>query len=111
MFHETFININAHNYIIAFDYNQSVYKGITMSKDNFNEIMRLLSSRAFNKRAIAVKRLHRLLLGGCWRSRLMLEYLLEHDPNSAIRNRVLLVFQRNSIEPREGHWEKHIRFK
>jgi hypothetical protein len=83
-------------------------KGITMDEDDFRNIMRLLSSKAFNKRAIAVKKLHRLLLKGCWRSRLMLEYVLEHDPNSAIRNRVILVFQRSSIEPREGHWEKHI---
>jgi hypothetical protein len=82
-----------------------------MKEQNFRNIMGLLSSKAFNKRVIAVKKLHRLLLKGCWQARLVLEYLLEHDPNSAIRNRVLLVFQRNSIEPREGHWEKHIRFK
>jgi hypothetical protein len=78
--------------------------------DEFRQILQQLTSKAFHKRALAVKELHKRMLGGCWLSRLMLEYMLEHDPNSAIRNRVLLIFKRSSFSPREGIWEKHLCF-
>jgi hypothetical protein len=76
--------------------------------DEFNCAIKQLSSKAFHNRVKAVKMMHARMLRGCWLSRLMLEYVLEHDPNSAIRNRVFLIFKRSSLAPRDGFWEKHI---
>jgi len=74
---------------------------------DFQHIINMLSSKAFHKRVFAVKALHKRMTEGCWLSRLALEYVLDHDPNSAIRNRVFLVFKRSSLEPRNGLWEEH----
>ena len=75
--------------------------------EEFKTIMGNISSRAFNKRAKALKLLHKRMRKGCWLSRLILEYVLEHDPNYAIKNRAQLIFERSNSIPREGHWEKH----
>jgi hypothetical protein len=77
---------------------------------DFKQALHLASEKAVLKRMDGVKALHRRMNQGCWLSRLALEYLLEHDPNSAIRNRCLLVFKRSSISPRENFWEKHFGF-
>jgi len=77
---------------------------------DFKQALHLASARAVLKRMAGVKMLHRRMSQGCWLSRLTLEYLLEHDPNSAIRNRVSLVFKRSSLAPRDNFWEKHFGF-
>lgn len=76
--------------------------------EELKKIMTNISSRAFNKRAKALKLLHKRMKKGCWFSRLILEYVLDHDPNFAIKNRTQLIFLRSKIDPRDGHWEKHI---
>jgi hypothetical protein len=80
-----------------------------MDKD-FIDTMHQLSEKAVLKRMSAIKLLKRRVESGCWLSRLALEYILEHDPNSAVRNRALLAFKRSSIEPRDNFWEKHFSF-
>ena len=76
--------------------------------NDFKKIMAGISSKAFNKRIKALKLLHKKMNNGCWLSRLILEYVLEHDPNFAIKNRTQLIFERSKIDPRDGHWEKHL---
>jgi len=81
-----------------------------MMDSDFRNGIRLLSSRAVLKRFEAVRILQRKMVGGCPLSRLALEYALEHDPNSAVRNRISLVFKRSSFSSRENCWETHFAF-
>jgi len=77
---------------------------------DFRNGINLLSSKAVLKRFEAVRILQRKMTDGCWLSRLALEYALEHDPNSAVRNRISLVFKRSSLVPNGNCWERHIAF-
>jgi hypothetical protein len=76
----------------------------------FRQAMHLLSVKAVLKRMEGLRMLHRRALGGDQLSILALEYVLEHDPNSAVKNRASLVLKRSSLTPREGHWERHVAF-
>jgi len=78
--------------------------------NDFIRAIQGLSARNVLKRMAGVRMLHRRAMSGCPLSRLALEYVFEHDPNSAVKNRVLLVMKRSSLEPRSGYWEKHFSF-
>jgi hypothetical protein len=79
-------------------------------ESDFARAMHGISERAVLKRMRAVNALKDRLERGCWLSRLALEYVFEHDPNTAVKNRALLALKRSSLLPREGHWERHIAF-
>ena len=76
----------------------------------FVEMLHRLSAKSVVKRLVAVTAMRRRVENGCWISRLALEYILEHDPNSAVRNRASLVFKRSNTAPRDGVWENHFSF-
>ncbi len=76
----------------------------------FRQAMHLLSVKAVLKRMEGLRMLHRRAQAGDQLSILALEYVLEHDPNSAVKNRASLVLKRSALKPREGHWERHVAF-
>ncbi len=77
---------------------------------DLRQAIKLVSEKAVLKRMAGVSMLHDRLRSGDQLSLLVLEYVIEHDNNSAVKNRATLVLKRSDIEPREGHWERHTAF-
>jgi len=78
--------------------------------NDFRQAMHLLSVKAVLKRMAGLRMLQQRVRQGDLLSVLTLEYVLEHDPNCAVKNRASLVLKRSELTPREGHWERHAAF-